>query len=371
MQAREPPPRQPDRESDDAERDDRGRCRLCTVAAFAPPRFHQRPRALELDRHGPDNVRPKERVEHARSPCEQLAGVQRVAFLGHALAQLLDPYREHARLFQGAVKLAEAGRKLLAFTGDFLRFGRCILCRRGAQLLQPFLDFARMGFKLVELAAQSIGRRVELFPQVEERFLRHVLPADRFFDLVQGRLDRLDGGSFGGLCPRSFMKRAGKKQHRRQAQKSKLPPDSQPPAPDHHASLSLGKNAVSRVTDESQAVRGTAVIAPQAGACRYVPTQSDAPGEPGSFAKRCGRAAGGTGIAQRPASGRRVLRHDGEIMPLVRVGGCAAHAPAGIHRRNPAAPALIPSRPPSNTSAVGIDHPLSLPGLTRLFHHLQ
>ena len=141
-----------------------------------------------------------------------------MASLRHALAQLIDPHREHAGLFQGTVQLAEAGRELLALVGDLLRFRRSILCRRGAELLQALLGLVHPRLEVVDLAAQVVRRRVELLPQLDERLLRDVVAADRLLDLVQRRLDLFERGTFGGLRPRVCREqRAGDQQRHRQA----------------------------------------------------------------------------------------------------------------------------------------------------------
>src|SRR5262249_61835986 len=110
MQAREPPAIERDRDDDDAQRDQCAQRHARAMAAVVPPRLHECPETLDLDRHRAEDVRPEQRIERARCAREQLAGVERMALLRDTLAQLIDPYREHARLFQLAVELDDALR---------------------------------------------------------------------------------------------------------------------------------------------------------------------------------------------------------------------------------------------------------------------
>jgi hypothetical protein len=150
-----------------------------------------------------------------------------MALLRDAFAQLADPHREHARLFQLAIELAEARRELLALVGDLLGFRRGVLGRRGAELLEALLGLARARLEVVDLVAQGVGRRVELLAQLDERLLRDVVAAGRLLDLVERRLDLFERWAFGGrLRPRVCgQQRAGEHQRRSQA------PPGEPPGP--------------------------------------------------------------------------------------------------------------------------------------------
>ena len=159
-QPQKPPSGHSDRDGGDQQRDQRDRRNGCSVPSIRHPSFKQRARPLQLDRQRIESIQPEEWIEHARTAREQLAGIQGMALLGHPLAQLVDPDREHTRLFQRAVELAEVGRELLAFIGDFRGFGRRILRRRGAELLEPLLDLARARLELVDLAPKSVQGRV-------------------------------------------------------------------------------------------------------------------------------------------------------------------------------------------------------------------
>jgi hypothetical protein len=174
-----------------------------------------------------EDVRPEQRIERARRAREQLAGIERMALLRDTLAQLIDSHREYARLFQLAVELAEAGRELLALVGDLLGFRRGILGRRGPELLEALLGLARARLEVVDLLAQSVGRRVELLAQLDERLLRDVVAAGRLLDLVERRLDLLERGAFGGrLGPRV----CGQQRACNQQRCSQAPP-GEPPDP--------------------------------------------------------------------------------------------------------------------------------------------
>src|SRR5262249_45691200 len=81
----------------------------------------------QLDREGAQSVLPEEGIEHAWTARKQLLGVERMAFLRHALSQLVDPEREYLRLFQFAVHLAELLRQLLPLVSNVGIFRRRIL----------------------------------------------------------------------------------------------------------------------------------------------------------------------------------------------------------------------------------------------------
>ena len=188
--------------------------------AFVPPGLQQRSCAVKLDRQGAERVRPEERIERARGSREQLAGVKGVALLGHPLAQLIDPEREQAGLLQGAVELAERRRKILAFTGDLGGFGRRVLRRRGAELLEALLDLSGARLELLDFALESVRRRIELLPEVGKGLRRDVVAADVGFDLIERGLDLLERGLFGRLAPCARSNDDARSKHRARSQQS-------------------------------------------------------------------------------------------------------------------------------------------------------
>jgi hypothetical protein len=123
-----------------------------------------------------------------------------MSLLRHALAQLIDPDREDPRLFQKTIELAEARGELRAFFGDLRALRRCILCGRGAELLETLLGLVCLGLELVDPRVQGIGRGVELLAQLGERFRCCVLAAEYRFDLVDRGLDRFERGRLGRLA---------------------------------------------------------------------------------------------------------------------------------------------------------------------------
>src|SRR5262245_17985654 len=134
--------------------------------------------------------------------------------LRHTVTQLVDPERQHTGLFQFTVELAELLCKLLALVGDIGALGRCILGRRGAELLQALLRLAGAGFEFIDLGAQRVRRRVECLSKTGQRFGSDLVAADRRFDLIQRGLDRLERGRFGGLGPRGLIERRARSEKR-------------------------------------------------------------------------------------------------------------------------------------------------------------
>src|SRR5262249_33794259 len=130
-----------------------------------------------------------------------------MTFLRYAVAQLVDPERQHPGLFQFTVEFAELLCKLLAFVGDIGALGRRILGGRGAELLQALLRIVGARFEFVDLGPQRLRRRVECLSKTGQRFGSDLVAADGRFDLVQRGLDRLERGRFGGLGPRGLIER--------------------------------------------------------------------------------------------------------------------------------------------------------------------
>src|SRR5262245_44220169 len=162
-----------------------------------------------------------------------------MTFLRYAVAQLVDPERQHPGLFQFTVEFAELLCKLLALVGDIGALGRRILGGRGAELLQALLRIAGAGFEFVDLGPQRVRRRVECLSKTGQRFGSDLVAADGRFDLVQRGLDRLERGWFGGLGPRGFIeRRAGSQKYARYGPKNELPPNRNPSALDRHECVS-------------------------------------------------------------------------------------------------------------------------------------
>src|SRR2546430_526216 len=152
-----------------------------------------------------------------------------MTFLGHTVAQLVDPERQHPGLFQFTVEFAELLCKLLALVGDFGALGRRILGGRGAELLQALLRLAGAGFEFIDLVPQRVRRVVECLSKTDQRFGSDLIAANRRFDLVQRGFDRLERGRFGGLGPRGLIERRGRsEQHARYGPKNELPPNRKP-----------------------------------------------------------------------------------------------------------------------------------------------
>src|SRR6516164_5471152 len=162
-----------------------------------------------------------------------------MTFLRYAVAQLVDPERQHPGLFQFTVEFAELLCKLLALVGDIGALGRRILGGRGTELLQTLLRIAGARFEFVDLGPQRVRRRVECLSETGQRFGSNLVAADGRFDLVQRGLDRLERGRFGGLGPRGLIERRARSQKRaRYGPKNELPPNRNPSASDRHECVS-------------------------------------------------------------------------------------------------------------------------------------
>src|SRR5215467_11200312 len=162
-----------------------------------------------------------------------------MTFLRYAVAQLVDPERQHPGLFQFTVEFAELLCKFLALVGDIGALGRRILGGRGAELLQALLRIAGARFEFVDLGPQRVRRRVECLSKTGQRFGSDLVAADRRFDLIQRGLDRLERGRFGGLGPRGLIERRARSEKRaRYGPKNELPPNRKPRAPDRHECVS-------------------------------------------------------------------------------------------------------------------------------------
>ena len=86
---------------------------------------------------------------------------QTCAALRDALAQLVAADGEHVRLLERAVELAEARVELGALAGDLGGFRWCVLGRRGTELLQALLGFARARLDVFDIGAECVGGGVE------------------------------------------------------------------------------------------------------------------------------------------------------------------------------------------------------------------
>src|SRR5215831_13399118 len=129
-----------------------------------------------------------------------------MAFLRHAVSQLVDPELQDPSLFQFTIEAAELLCELLALVGDISALGGRILGRHRAKLLQALLRLA--------------GARLE------------------FFDLVQRRFDRVERGWLRGLGPRATIE--GRAQNDKRAHyrpKNELPPNRRP-STDRHECVS-------------------------------------------------------------------------------------------------------------------------------------
>ena len=183
-QAWQPPSGQYDHDCDDDD-DDQGRSRPAGAGMMLAPGVDQRLYAAQLDRQRAINFGPERRIEYAGASREQLVGIQRVAFLGDTITQLVGLDREHAGLFQLTIDVVEFVRKLLALAGNLCAFGRRVLGRRGAELFQPVLRFFGARLEPVDFFPQDVGRRVELVAKAGEGLGGDVLAVDRGLDLVQ------------------------------------------------------------------------------------------------------------------------------------------------------------------------------------------
>src|SRR5262249_1251142 len=185
--------------------------RTPAVQRWRSPRslIHAWSTAPQLDREGAQGILPEEGIEHAWTARKQLSGVQRMAFLRHALAQLVDPEREHLRLLQFTVHFAELLRQLLALIGNVGIFRRRILGRRRTELLEALLHLAHAGLEFVDFCAKRIRRNGERLSETGERFSGGILAVDGRFDRVERGFDRLERRRFGGLCPRGCVDGGG------------------------------------------------------------------------------------------------------------------------------------------------------------------